>query len=157
MVISKAQTGRSDEGFTILEIMVALAIMAVGMVTVMQLFSGAMRSAKVSHDYSLAVIGAKEVMNRALLPIKIEEFDELEKAGGFEKDFLSNFRYEIKGPTLYEVPENFMESIEEKSGTFDDLAWKLYQITVRVFWDVGDKEKEIKFTTLKLLKEESGL
>ena len=55
-----------QRGFTLLEIMVALAIMAVALVTVMQLFSGALRSAKTSYDYTLAVVGAKEKMDEAI-------------------------------------------------------------------------------------------
>ncbi|MGA1867001.1 MAG: type IV pilus modification PilV family protein [bacterium] len=157
MIVSEKHTRQGNKGFTLLEIMVALAIMAVGLVTVMQLFAGAMRSAKVSYDYSLAVIAAKEVMNRALLPTTVNDFEELEKAGEFENEFLADFRYEIEGPTLYELPEAFVENIEDKSGIFDDLEWQLYQISVRVYWEVGDKEKKVEFTTLKLLKEERGL
>ena len=38
--------GRS--GFTLLEVMVALAILAIGLVTVMQLFAGALRLSRVN-------------------------------------------------------------------------------------------------------------
>ena len=157
MIMSPGQARLNKGGFTLLEIMVALAIMAVGLVTIMQLFSGAMRSAKVSYDYSLAVIAAKQVMDRALSPVKLEDFDELDKAGGFERDFLSDFRYELEGPTLYTLPDELQRNIEDKNESFDDLEWKLYQLTVRVLWEAGDKEKRVEFTTFKLIEEKKGL
>ncbi|UCG70169.1 MAG: type II secretion system protein [Thermoplasmata archaeon] len=145
---------RGKNGFTLLEIMVSMAIMAIALVTVIQLFSGALRSAKVSHDYSLAVMGAKEKMDEALAVTTLNEFDELEKAGEFESEMMEGYRWEIKGPDPYQMPEGLAMDIEEESGVFDDLPFKLYQIVVRVIWASGLHEKEVKFTTIKMLEEE---
>ena len=41
----------SDNGFSLLEVIVALAIMAMGFVTVSQLFSGSIRSIGLSEQY----------------------------------------------------------------------------------------------------------
>jgi len=141
-------------GFTLLEIMVAMAIMAIALVTVIQLFSGALRSAKVSYDYSLAVMGAKEKMDEALTVTTLTEFDELEKTGEFESDMMKGYRWEIKGPDPYQIPEGLVTDIEEESGIFEDLSFKLYQISVGVSWASGMHEKNVSFTTIKMLEEE---
>ena len=145
---------REESGFTLLEIMVSMAIMAIALVTVMQLFSGALRSAKVSSDYSLAVMGAKEKMDEALAVNTLTEFDELEKNGEFESDMMEGYRWEITGPDPYEIPEGLATDIEEESGVFDDLPFKLYQVGVSVSWASGMHEKEVKYTTIKMLEEE---
>ena len=155
MIIFYRQNGQIEGGFTLLEIMVAVAIMAIGLVTVMQLFSGAMRSAKVSFDYSCAVIGAKKIMDNALACKTLEDFEKVEKTGEFEEDFLSEYRYEIVGPDLYNLPEELKRDIEDLGNPIDDLLWKLYEITVTVFWGEGfGREKKLEYTTLKLFKEE---
>lgn len=145
---------RVERGFTLLEIMVSMAIMAIALVTVIQLFSGALRSAKVSYDYSLAVMGAKEKMDEALTVITLAEFDELEKTGEFENDMMKDYQWEIKGPDPYEIPEGLATDVEEESGVFDDLPFKLYLIGVRVSWASGMHEKEVSFKTIKMLEEE---
>lgn len=142
-------------GFTLLEIMVALAIMSIALVTVMQLFSGSLRSAKVSYDYSLAVIGAKTKMEEALAAKNMEDFDDLAKSGEFDNDLLNGYHWEIIGPEPYEemLPEGLRTDIDKEKGPVADLPYKLYQIDVKVKWNVGDKEKEVGFTTLKMLEE----
>lgn len=145
---------KDKKGFTLLEIMVAMAIMAIALVTVIQLFSGALRSARVSHDYSLAVMGAKEKLDEALTVSTLNEFDELEKTGEFESEELKGYRWEITGPDEYQMPEGLAMDVEEESGVLSDLPFKLYQIGITVRWASGLHEKEISYNTLKILEEE---
>ena len=128
--------------------------MAIALVTVIQLFSGALRSAKVSNDYSLAVMGAKEKMDNALAVKTLEEFEELEKTGEFENDMLNGYRWEISELEPYDIPEGLAMDVEDESGVFDDLEFKLYRIGVRVSWASGMHEKEVKFDTIKMMEEE---
>lgn len=147
---------RGERGFTLLEIMVSMAIMAIALVTIIQLFSGALRSARVSHDYSLAVMGAKEKMDEVLAVITLEEFDELEKSGEFESNMMKGYRWEISDADPYTIPEGLREDIEHAMGgrSVEDLPDGLYQIYVRVSWASGLHEKEVKFTTIKMLRRE---
>lgn len=143
-----------ERGFTLLEVMVSLAIMAIALVTIIQLFSGALRSAKVSYDYSLAVMGAKKKMDEALAVDTMEEFYELARSGTFDEEILKDYSWEILEPEPYEIPEGLVTDIEDKSGVLEDLTSKLYRMGVRVRWTSGVNEKQISFISLKMLEEE---
>lgn len=59
--------GEPQSGFTLLEVMAALAIAGFGILLALQLFSGGLTSAKAARDYTTAVLRAEEKMNEALL------------------------------------------------------------------------------------------
>lgn len=58
---------KSQNGFTLLEIIIALAILGIGLVMVMQLFSGGLRTARTSKEYTIAVIHAKVKMEEMII------------------------------------------------------------------------------------------
>lgn len=60
-------------GFTLLEVMVALAILGMGIVMVIQLFSGGLGLVKTSDDYTRKVLLAREKMADTLLMEKLKE------------------------------------------------------------------------------------
>ncbi|MBI5885127.1 MAG: prepilin-type N-terminal cleavage/methylation domain-containing protein [Deltaproteobacteria bacterium] len=66
-------TGEAQGGFTLLEVMAALAIAGFGVLMALQLFSGGLNSAKAARDYTAAVLHAEEKMNEALLNDAPEE------------------------------------------------------------------------------------
>lgn len=141
---------KTGTGFTLLEIMVSMAIMAIALVTIIQLFSGTLRSAKVSKDYSLAIIEAKKKMDRIIAVENIDEVSELSS----EEEFLETregYNYEIIGPDEFELPEGLRQDVEDKNADIETLKYKLYKIGVKVTWGV---KKEVSFTTIKMLKEE---
>ena len=74
---------RRNDGFTLLEVMVAVAILAVGMVSLFELFSGSLRLAKVSEDYTKAVMGAQKKMDEVLGYIYLEDYEQLDHQGEF--------------------------------------------------------------------------
>lgn len=56
----------AQAGFTLLEVMAAVAILGIGIVMVIQLFSGGLGLAKSSDDYTRRVLLAKEKMDETL-------------------------------------------------------------------------------------------
>ncbi len=58
---------RTEAGFTLLEVVVAMALFAAGIVLVTQLLSGALRLSAGSRDASESVIYARQRMEEALL------------------------------------------------------------------------------------------
>jgi general secretion pathway protein I len=141
-------------GFTLLEIMVSLAIMAIALITIIQLFSGALRSGRTSYEYSLAAMGAKEKMDEVMGIHTLEEFDELEKSGEFDDSLKQGYQWEIIGPEEFPIPEGLLTDVEEESGTIDDIPSRLYEIKVKVSWASGMHEKQISFSTIKMMEEE---
>ena len=54
-------------GFTLIETLVAVMILSISLVVLMQLFSGGLKSNKISNDYSYGIFHAKEKMEELLL------------------------------------------------------------------------------------------
>ncbi|MBI5195758.1 MAG: prepilin-type N-terminal cleavage/methylation domain-containing protein [Nitrospirae bacterium] len=55
------------KGFTLIEVVVAIAILAITLVTIMQLFSGGLRASRTSCYYTRAIVHAKDKMEELLV------------------------------------------------------------------------------------------
>jgi len=140
------------QGFTLLEVMIAVAILAIGLVSLFRLFSGSLHSAKVSADYTRAVIGARAKMDEVLGCLYVEDFDALEKQGEFGTgegdDLLKGYSWEVMDED-YEVPE-LEEEWTKNNSSIDEKKFLLRKITVRVSWKSGKNDKKIEVVTLKM-------
>jgi len=61
-----------ERGFTLLEVLVALAILGVGMVSVMELFGSCMKSISKADQHTKAVFLAKKILDDDLFPLNVE-------------------------------------------------------------------------------------
>ncbi|MBW1678787.1 MAG: type II secretion system protein [Deltaproteobacteria bacterium] len=130
-----------DKGFTLIEIMVALAILGIALTIIMQLFSGGLCLARKSEDYSRAVFYGRQLLEEICLQ---KEISEREEAGKFEGDY--TWKYEIK-------PYSVLIEKEENGGKGKNFSLKIFNVRVTVFWPSGDKEKSLNFETLKTVVE----
>jgi len=122
---SRARPGSS--GFSLLEVVVALAILGIAIVTLIELFSASLRSTKESSDYTTALIHARSLMDEAFAAPSPEEM-----SGSFE--FEGGFRAER---TVTEVPvaaEGEAEGGEGEVAEGKEPPYRLYEITVAVTW-----------------------
>ncbi|MFQ5671607.1 MAG: prepilin-type N-terminal cleavage/methylation domain-containing protein [Nitrospinales bacterium] len=127
-------TKRLDEqGFSLLEVIVALAIMAVGFATVLQLFSGSIRSIGMSRDYLKGITLASHKINE----LELADFATEEFSGRFkdEEDYGWNLSIEP-----YETPLN-----DEEANI------RVLKINVQVFWNQFGKERDVTLATLRTL------
>ena len=124
---------RSSKGFTVLEVIIALAIMGIGLVVVMELFSGALRSGRLSKDYTEAFIYARGKMDEVL--IDPEE-------GSDTGEFKNLFRWESE-VTRIETEDSGFKTEEQR--------WKTYKIKVKVLFPGLGGEKSIELVTLKII------
>jgi general secretion pathway protein I len=136
---------KSPCGFTLMETLVAMMMLAISLVVILQLFSGGLKSGKMADDYTRAVFHAREKMEEYLL---MENFEE----GTFEGTFDNNYRWQVD--IKFVEPEDEDEDQEEIS--LVDLVY----LDVSVFWPMGGKEKKFQIQTLKVTEknpDESGL
>jgi prepilin-type N-terminal cleavage/methylation domain-containing protein len=122
----------NNDGFSLLEVIVALAIMAMGFVTVLQLFSGSIRSVSLSEQYlkgtSLAhsKLGALEVNNYS-----VTEFE-----GTFPDEKKYRWELEISPHTS---PLNSKEN-----------NIQLSEVTLNILWEDAGKTRNIQLNTIKV-------
>lgn len=123
---------KSKEGFTLLEVMVALTILGIGFVVIFQLFSMGLNSMERSENYTKAVIYAKEKLNEM---IAMPEPQEGIKEGSSGKD--NEFSW--KAAALRYDTASFAK----------EPPFTIYQLTADVTWQEGLKQKNVHLETLK--------
>lgn len=124
----------SDRGFTLIEILVAISVLSIAMVVILQLFSGGLKSSRLSDAYAKGVFHAREKMEEILLGA---EFAEDVSEGEFDDAY--RWRSDIIR----------QEQSEEEASK---LPFYAYHIRVDIFWDEGDKEKNFGINTMKLVE-----
>src|SRR4030043_28770 len=80
---------RFDRGFTLIEVVIALAILGVGLMVIIELFSGGLRLGRVSAEYTKAVNYARTKIEELALKPPAEE-------GVEEGEFNETYRWKIE-------------------------------------------------------------
>ncbi|WP_420265066.1 type IV pilus modification PilV family protein [Candidatus Magnetominusculus dajiuhuensis] len=121
-----------ERGFTLIEVMVAIAILAVGITALIQLFGGSLRSIGYSENYTKATIAAEAELRNTLSVERLKE-------GSFTKRSGGGYTYDI--------------SIErvDKDKT-DLLQYELFSVTLTINWKAGRKSKNYTLKTLTARK-----
>lgn len=119
----------NKKGFTLLEVLIATAIMAIAITVIIQLFSANLRNIAVSDDYVKAVTKAHIKMRELL-----DENDISEKA--YTEITNDGYRMDI----------SISETLQDRT---ENLNVKLYEINLKVSWWKGNKEKFLNLKTLK--------
>jgi type II secretion system protein I len=119
-------TTTGQRGFTLLEVVVALAILSLAVVAAIQGFAQGLRLLKLSGDHQRAMLLADEKVREVMIPQ--EQHDQ-----GDEGDF----RWErvtqvIEAPDLVPVGS--------------PPRWRLFEIIVRVTWD---ERRQVELATLR--------
>jgi general secretion pathway protein I len=128
------RTGKRPPGFTLLETLVALSVLAIALVVILQLFSGGLKAEKASDDYTRAVFYGREKMEEILLVSPLEE-------GVMEGDCDERYRWQT-AVTPIELPEEEAET----------LPFRMMEITVRISWNQGVRDKRFELHTTKILE-----
>lgn len=115
-----------------MEIMVAMMVLAISMTVIMQLFSGGLRSERMSEDYLYALFHARAKMEEILLSEKLSE----ESIGG---EFDGGYKWLVK--ITAEQP------LENKN---DIKKLVPFRIDMDVRWRPGRGGKHFSLSTLHL-------
>lgn len=124
---------RCCDGFTLIETLVAMAILSISLVVIMQLFSGGLKSSRLSDNYTRAIFHAREKMEEILLD---DNFTDMAMEGEFSDGF------EWKAQALRFEPDQDEEETK--------LPVDIFSIKVDVSWHEGSQEKHFEISTLKI-------
>ena len=128
---------RAEHGFTLLEVIVALAILSVAFALAMELLAAGVRSAKASEDYTQAVLLARQKMAEVVVAPNLERSAD---RGDFDRGF--HWTSEVQ-PLSRE---------EER-----DPPARLYQVRVRVTWPSRGAEKSLDLYTFRMAVDQDKL
>lgn len=123
-------------GFTLLEVVVAMAIVGLGVVTLLEIFSGGLRLGSRSVARTEAVTVGRQVMDEVWVQQEVRDGGE----EGYVKDGL---RWRLQtGP------------LSSDDAKFLPRGWTLKEIVLRVQYREGEREKAVEMRTLRLVKTE---
>ncbi len=118
-----------SEGFTLLEVLVALALLSVALVVVLQLFSVNLRGIATSEDYAKATMRAEATMRDVL-----DDEDIAEKSSSETT------------PDGYRIDVSITKADEKRT---ENLPVELLKISLTVHWNDGAKERTLTLKTMK--------
>ena len=136
-------------GFTLLEVMIALAIMGIGLGITMQLFSGSLKAAHKSGQYTDAIFLARQKMEEVLLKTPLEEGWD---SGVFNDDF-ADFSWEVE----IKPYEYAAERVKGDLGSDSQMMISMLEIRGKVSWGEGEKEHQLSLVTLRTYLEKETL
>lgn len=119
-------TTTREQGFTLLEVVVALAILGLAVVATIQGFAQGLRLLKLSGDHQRAMLLADQKVREVLIP---EEQHDQGDEGDFHWERVTQL---IETPDLVPVGS--------------PPRWRLFEIIVRVAWD---EHRQVELATLR--------
>ncbi len=122
----------NNQGFSLLEVIVALAIMAIGYMTVFNLFSVSIQSVGTSDQYQRAV----GLANSKLSEVEMMNYETADLSGTFENEEGYQWSLSIEP---YESPLND-----------PDENINLSKVILNVFWGDDEQTRNVELVTLKL-------
>lgn len=124
-----------EKGFTLLEILVALALLAIAVTVVIQLFSANLKAIYSSEDYINATIKADSKLREVL-----------------SDDNLSERSWSEITDDGYTIYGDVYKTLKERT---EDLNLDLLEIDLTVRWMVGSREKSITLRTMKVVSKKT--
>jgi len=123
-----------------MEVLVAMAILGIGLGVILELFSGELKSAKVSEEYTIATWYGKTKMEEMLSAKSLAE-------GVTEDTFDSQFSWKTDV-----AKANPLLGVEGTEGP--KVPVDLYKIVVTVSWSSGKGQRSLEMESLRVFKTE---
>jgi len=122
---------KSRKGFTLLEILVALALLGIAITIILQLFSANLRALSVSEDYVVAVTRAEAKMREIL-------DDESLTEKSWTQDTDDGYRMDV----------SVSEIMKERT---ENLQVQLMEVSLIFHWTKGTKKKSLSLRAKKVV------
>jgi general secretion pathway protein I len=129
-------------GFTLIEVVIAIAILGVALAVIFELFSGGLRLGRVSKEYVMAMNYASLKMEELTTKGEVRE-------GTEEGEFNKEYRWQTLVKKFDLLP------IEEKGIDFKPPV-ELMNIKVNVLWKSGARERSTSIESYKAVKPEEN-
>jgi prepilin-type N-terminal cleavage/methylation domain-containing protein len=127
-------------GFTLIEVVISLAILGIGLMVIIELFSGGLRLGRFSEENTRALRYASLKLEEITIQKTLEEGEE-------EGEFDPNFRWKVGVRKMDLLPV-------EKEADFKRPV-ELYHIRIEVIWNSGTKERVTSLESYKTVKSET--
>jgi type II secretion system protein I len=124
----------SSKGFTLLEILVALAILATAVTIIFQLFSAGLRNIAVSEDVVSAAVRAEAKMREVLSNEELTE-------NSWTETTTDGYTFAV----------NITEALQEKT---DSLPVQVLQIDLAITWTKNTRERSLRLKTYKTVSKQ---
>lgn len=141
---ARRDAGRAAaRGFTLIEVVAAFAILALGLTLTMQIASGGMRQARQAADYTEAALLAQSLLDTSGVGERI-------KLGETRGEWQGGFRWTLN------VAPFAGEAGAVPSATQQLLApVELLELDLQVSWERGGKTREARYRTLRAMMPEN--
>jgi len=133
---------RAERGFTLIEIVVAIAILGIGLVVIIELFGGGLRLERTSEEYTKAAEFARMKMEDVSLATSLLEGVE---QGEFDRDY--RWQMEVRKVDL--IPPTGLQTSYRP-------PVELYWIRIDVLWNFGFKEGKVWVESYRAFKSETS-
>ena len=128
---------RLQQGFSLLEILIAFSILAFSLTILLNIFSGGLRRTIVAEEYQQAVIIAQSKLAAAGVE---EPLDSAAQSGEIDEKYFWSVQAQAFNMGKLGLDE-------------DDQNVVPYQVTVTVEWFADRNNRQFELTTIKLAKE----
>ena len=135
---------RSERGFTLMEVLIATSVAAIGIVAALELFSGSTRLAGASTEQTQALVIARSVMDQVLWRIDIED--------GTESGEVDEYRWTREVVTLEpSLGRSDADDLGEEDEESEDFELK--GVSVVVSWtNPGGVDKEVRLSSARVME-----
>lgn len=129
------------QGFSLLEVLVAFAILGISLGVLLQIFSTALQAAKLSEEYAYATTLAQSKLAAIGTVVPYQE-------GVREGAFSDKYAWRT---TIQPYKEAKEAEVKEGLGAVMNAPISLYQVVVEVSWKTADKRRSVVLKTLRLV------
>lgn len=136
---SAALCRRAQRGFTLLEVVAAFSILALGLGLAMQAATGAMQQSRQAAEHTRAALHARSVLDTLGVGEPLEE-------GRYEGEFRDGYRW------FAEVSEYAFADDQLPVGFDPQMsAVRLLQIDLSIEWERGDSVAKARYASLRAM------